>query len=288
MAAQQAKLFPKKIETPEHDAKNVSLYAIISLISFLCGAGLLAVMVWKADRLVALGLTGNLYYVVLLPLALAAAAFLFGVLRSYAHYRGEQLGGVLELGGPVVAFGLVVIGGFFLVPNVTPFSLTIYVHGENGPHDLVLRNSGFVFLDLGPDRRREPIGDKGQAYFAGIPANFRGQDVAASVESDAFEQIAPQQKHRLDGTSLDLAVRRKSAHISGRVQDEQGNPISEAKLTVAGLSAITDAAGHFEFSIPGERLKSELDLHVAAAGFASKNLKVVTGANDLVVTLMPP
>ena len=42
-------------------------------------------------------------------------------------YRGEVLGGVLELGGPVVAFFLVLILGFWLVPNPTAFAVTVYV-----------------------------------------------------------------------------------------------------------------------------------------------------------------
>jgi hypothetical protein len=41
-------------------------------------------MLWNVQTLVAFGLTGDLYYIVLLPLGLAAAAFLFGdsVLRA--------------------------------------------------------------------------------------------------------------------------------------------------------------------------------------------------------------
>jgi hypothetical protein len=76
---------------------------------------------------------------VLLPLGLAAAGFLFGVLRSYASYRGKHLGGVLELGGPIIAAAMVVIGGFVLVPSPATFPITVYVHGERGPQDVVLR-----------------------------------------------------------------------------------------------------------------------------------------------------
>ena len=51
-------------------------------------------MLWKAPALVALGLSGKLYYLVLIPMALVAAAgFLFGVLRSMAIYRGKPFGG---------------------------------------------------------------------------------------------------------------------------------------------------------------------------------------------------
>lgn len=96
--------------------KKIGIYAVISVISFLCGVVFLVLIIWKAYLLARLGLTGNLFYIVLLPMGLAAAGFLFGVVRSYARYSGKQLGGMLEMGGPIVAFLVVVILGFVLVP----------------------------------------------------------------------------------------------------------------------------------------------------------------------------
>ncbi len=89
-------------------------------------------MAWNAQLLAAFGLTGNYYYVVLLALGLAAAAFLFGVLQSYARFNARNGWGVLELGGRIVGSALVVLGGFYLVPNPLPFAVTIFVHGEGG------------------------------------------------------------------------------------------------------------------------------------------------------------
>jgi hypothetical protein len=264
---------------------NIAPYALIALVSFLCGVGLLGLMIWKADLLMALGLTGDLYYLVLLPMGAAAAAFLFGVLQSFARYRGKPFGGVLERGGPILGFALVVVGGFVLVPSVATFPLTVYVHGEGGPHDLVLRNSSRVVLDLGPDRRSEAIGEEGQAYFPSIPANFRGQKVLIGLESDAFELSNPKEKHKLDRPNLYLSVRKKPGRISGRVQDENGNPLSGANVSVASLSAITDSAGHFEFVLLGEQLKPELELGVVKAGYLAKHFRVVANANEVIVQL---
>jgi hypothetical protein len=265
--------------------KDSARYAVISLISFLCGVVLLGLMIWKADLLTGLGLAGNLYYIVLIPMGLAAAGFLFGVLHSFARYKGQQLGGALELGGPIVGFALVVIGGFVLVPNVATFPLTVFVHGSGGTHDLVLRNSGHVALDLGPDRRSEAIGEEGQAYFPSLPANFHGQEISIGLEADGFELSDPGQKHRLDGNSIYLAVQRKAGHLSGRVQDEHGNPVSGVSIHLAGLATTSDSQGHFELAIPGDRLRSELELEAAATGYAARRYKVVPNANDLVVQL---
>jgi SEFIR domain len=269
----------------EDRRKEIALYALISLISFLCGVVLLILMIWKAELLSRLGLAGNLYYLVLLPMGLAAAGFLFGVLRSYARFSGKQLGGMLELGGPIVAFLLVLILGFVLVKPATTFPFTVYVHGERGAHDLVLKDSGYVYLDLGGYRQKEPIGENGQAIFLGIPPTFRGQEVPIGVEAGAFELSDPKQKCRLDGSSIYLSVQRKAGHLSGRVQDEKDNAIPGAIIHVAGLSATTDSEGHFEFVIPGDRLQTELDLTASAAGYATKHYNAFPNANELVVQL---
>jgi hypothetical protein len=98
------------------------LYATLSLVCFLLGAGLLFLMISKVETLAAFGLTGRLFYLVLIPMGLAAAGFLFGVLRSTAIFRGQRFGGTLELGGPIIAAALVVWGGLTLPPP-EPLSL---------------------------------------------------------------------------------------------------------------------------------------------------------------------
>ena len=75
---------------------RIAPYAVLSLGSFVLFLFLLALLLRNAERIVALGLTGNLFYLVLVPLGLSAAAFLFGALRSFAQYRGKHFGGVLE------------------------------------------------------------------------------------------------------------------------------------------------------------------------------------------------
>lgn len=262
-----------------------TIAAILSLGSFVCGLILIGLLLWKGDKLARWGLIGYFYYLILLSFALSAAAFLFGAMRSYAFYRGRQFGGALELGGPVVAFVLVVILGFALVKNPATVPLTVYVHGDAGRHELVLRNSGYVMVDLGPDRRREPIGDKGQAYFPAIPAGFRGQRVAVWLDADGYELVSPGTQPGLDGDSLYLAVRKTAGRISGRVQDEGGRPIAAAVVSVAGISTTTDATGHFEVTIPANRLQRELPLQAIAPGFEPSHINVVPGSNETTVML---
>ena len=270
---------------PQSSWPTIAPYAILSLGSFAGGLVLVSLLLWKGDKLTAWGLTGNFYYFILVLLGLTAAAFLFGAMRSYARYRGRQLGGGLELGGPVVGFALVVIGGFVLVKNPTTFPLTVYVHGEARRHELILRNFGHVMVDLGPDRRREPVGDNGQAYFPAIPASFRGQKVDVWLDVDGYELVSPGMQRQLDGDSLYLAVRKTAGRLAGRVQDEDGRPIASAVLSVGGTSTTSDATGYFELTIPANRVQRELPLQATASGFAPGHTNVVPGSNDATVIL---
>jgi len=265
--------------------RQTVFYAVMALVCFLLAFILLALMLSNVERLSALGLTGNLYYLVLVLFGLMVAFCLFGVLRSYAHYKGQQFQGVLELGGPIVGFLLVVVLGFWLLPKPSGFSLTVFVHGEDGPQNFVLRNSGVVWLDLGTNRRHEPIGDLGQAVFPEIPAGFRGQSVNVRLESDSYESIQPQGRYLLDDTKLYLEVHRKPGKVEGRIVDEESRPVGGASVSVAGLSAIADSAGHFEILVPGSRMSSDLSMEISARGFVPLTLTVVPNSNEVTAVL---
>jgi Carboxypeptidase regulatory-like domain len=89
----------------------------------------------------------------------------------------------------------------------------------------------------------------------------------------------------VDGGSLYIPVRKKNGHVSGRVQDQDGNPISGAELSVAGMLTHSDVSGHFEFIITGDKLEQEMDLQAVAHGYKTQKYKVVPNANELTITL---
>jgi hypothetical protein len=143
-----------------------------------------------------------------------------------------------------------------------------------------------VLLDLGVDRRRQPIGPDGQAYFPAIPATFQGQEVPIGVESDSFMVSDPKEKHRLEGSSIYVPIVRKAGRLTGWIKDEKGNPVPGATVQVAGLSKISDSSGYFEFAIPGDRMEGELDLQARAPAYAPVNLhSVIPDANPLTIQL---
>jgi hypothetical protein len=217
---------------------------------------LLLLLIADADKLTRLGMTEQIYYLVLVLMGVVVAVVLFRVLPSSATYEGTLLGGTLKLSGPVVGAAVVVVGAYFFVPKTFTFPLTVYVHGKGGPQDVVLRNSGRVVLELGPERRVEPIGDKGQAYFPAIPANFRGQEVPAWVESEDYECVDPSPKHRLDSASLYLVVQRKALRykLGGTVSDAAGDPLPGVRIILPEfhVEAETNDQGRFDSEVVAE------------------------------------
>ncbi|MBS4096188.1 MAG: hypothetical protein KGZ83_05040 [Sulfuricella sp.] len=258
---------------------NLRFYALISAIAFVAALFILFLLLWQAETLVKLGLVGKLYYLVLVPLGLCVAAFLFGTMKSVATYKGTQFGGVLELGGPVVAFILVLIFGFKLVPDHESFAVTVYVQREGQAASF---HGGKVVLKLGGDRRSAAISD-GAAYFSGIPATYRGRRVEALLEIPGYEATQPD--ITLDGEGVNLAVRAREAVFQGYVRSAAGHPLADAQVSLAGHGVKSDATGHFKLSVPGAETENGATLQVVASGYAPWSNRVEPGGNEIVAVL---
>lgn len=257
-------------------------YALISFVAFLCCVAVLLLLIVNADKLNRFGLLQQVYYLVLVLMGLAAAGFLFGVLQSSATWAGKVLGGTLRLSGSVVGAALVVIGGYYFIPKATFFPLTVYVHGEGGSQDIVLRNTGRVFLKLGPEISSELISENGQAVFPRIPADFRGLQVPGWVESDDYESTNT--TVTIAGSNIDLIVKKKIKHfnLAGTVLDEHGNPLPgvHVELPAYYLEDITKSDGRFEFQVTAER-EQMVDLTAEKAGYQTIRLSPTVGDSEL-------
>src|SRR5690606_6907036 len=199
------------------------------------------------------------YYILLMPLGAAAAAFLFGAMRSYAKYSGKVVYGTLELGGPVVVFALVVVGGYYVASAQDTFDLTVRVHGPEGPAQIIRQGSITAHFD--GNALREEIDSDGQARFLQIPARFRAQpvtilpDVAGFRAADAGPFDIPP-----NGVGV-LPLERvpDSTTVRGTVLDRDGRTVAGARLSFRhGLATATsNDVGEFTVTLPaaaGERL----------------------------------
>jgi hypothetical protein len=193
----------------------------------------------------------GLYFVILIPLGLTAAAFLFGAMRSHATYKGTSTFGTLELGGPVVVLGLVVVGGM-MANRVETFSLTVRVHGPAGASEIV--REGRVTADLAGVRRTSSIGADGEVVFADVPGDLEGQkirliaEVPNFVSDTAAEQVVIPASHIID---LGLTPKRFVTAMRGTVRDRAGRVVRNAAVNfgAGAATAVSDSAGDFRVAI---------------------------------------
>jgi hypothetical protein len=257
------------------------IYAVIGLAAFLCGVGLLLIFIFMADELGSTGIINKVYYILLFPFALTVAVFLFKLLSSTASFRGKVLGGTLKLGGPIVLFCLVVVGGFYLVPNDSPFDFTIFLQNEDGK--TVLKERGKLKLRLDSDTRLAYIDKDGSATYKRIPKEFKHRAVSVEIEADGwwFSNHKVSIPFVLKGNSMPLIIERDDslAVISGFIMDSAGNFLEGAKIVVKGLETETDEKGWFSLKIPTAKQQKKQTLYVRKNGFDNWSGFVYPGEN---------
>lgn len=258
----------------------------VAVLSLALGCVLLYVMVAHAQTLSTWGLVGNFWFALLIALGLAASIAVFSSAKAYARYHHTTGNGNLQLGGPVVVFFLVIVLGHKLVPPpLTSFDFTVFVHGPGGVQDSVLRNAGRVTLHLGPDPRSEPIGEKGEARFVGIPANMRDREVPIGVVAEAYE-LASERTAKLVGSVVYVSVRPREIKLYGSVRTLDGRPVVGASVNAGEQTVRSDSNGRFEFKFLGND-RFPVDVVVVADEFEPYRTSGNPGGNGLQVLLEP-
>jgi hypothetical protein len=180
---------------------SARMYVIIAAAGFAIAVGFTFFFIYRVPQLVESGFQGQIFYLLLIPWALSCAAFLFGAMRSYARFTDNQVGTTLELGGPVVLFGLVVLGGFKLVPSPPEvIDLAVVAQGNDTP----LITDGTIILDL-PGLPHAKIGPDGQANFT-ISGQYKGMPIRVLAEVDGY--VERWQTPRVRGNVLDVDLER--------------------------------------------------------------------------------
>ncbi len=261
------------------------------MIAVLASATIVLVLLGSlmhfAPMLALLGLVGHLWYVLLVALGLTAGILVFAVNKSWASYSGQALGGKLELSGPVVVMFVLVILGFWLVPApATSFDVAVFLEPKLDERlGRLPQGREWVSLELGEDRKREVVDEKGIARFIGVPSNLRAVGVVAMLDSESRELVDPNKKLKIGDGPLHLAVRVKSIPFSGTILDEHGQPIIAAQVSVRGTSVATDANGHFEMPVRADLPETDRSVDVLASGFQSYRAAFTPGSNELRVQL---
>lgn len=95
---------------------KISRWILLGTIGFLLSVAVSILFIYYSQQL--LGSDRSIFYfIILFPLGISSAVFLFKVLESFAEFSGHKWAGTLRLGGPVVVFCLVFIGGYYFYQN---------------------------------------------------------------------------------------------------------------------------------------------------------------------------
>lgn len=236
-------------KTSSKQPLSAMAYAAIALAGLLLALGFTFFYIYQVPKLVEGGAQGQVFYLLLIPWALASAAFLFGAMRAYAHFTHRHRGSFLELGGPVVLFCLVLLGGFKLVPPAPEtFDLAVRAHSADTP----LITSGQITLDL-PGLPHTNIGQDGEANFKGLSAKLRGKAIRLLPQVEGYEEkwLTP----TVDGNILSVELER--AHPTFVQKATLVPPPVKGKtvqIRVDGqkIDAVIDELGGFTFAASGK------------------------------------
>jgi hypothetical protein len=226
-------------------------YLAVSGVGLAVSIGLLLLLIFGSERILGAGLDHRVFYVLLIPLGLSAGAFAFGAMNSSGVFTQQ---GKREVGltGPAMFAALVVVGGFFLVPEGGLRTLAVRVdrtmEGGGGP---VI--GARVTVDWGIQRITQVTDAAGQAAFVGLPPRASGVEVAVEADGYASERrVLPSVP--MDGViRLELRAQARSTRLTGTVFDRAtGAPLDGVTLHFGSgvATQTTDAAGNFAVDLP--------------------------------------
>jgi len=199
--------------------RKLTLYLVYSLLFLGISLGIVWLYINRSQELIKMGIDQNLFYIALIPLGFSTASFLFGAMRSHAHFSGRQFNGTLQLGGPVVVFMLTVLGGFFLVKNMGSFDYLLLVTGKK---DQPLEGDFYSLrLLVGAEVKTVKV-EHANARFFGIPYAYRSQtaDLYLDAPGWMFENGSNKMEISFVGQSQQIKIVRDTClqEVYGSVQ----------------------------------------------------------------------
>jgi hypothetical protein len=206
------------------------------------------------------------YFFLLVIIALMAAGFLFGALRSHAKYSGKAYGGTLELSGPVVVLALIIFLGYKYRPIQQSFNFTVNIFSATDTSEVI--KTGSTELFFGNAHQTKNISD-GQSVFSELPSDYKGKTITLIAHADGYATKREAISVPLDNSAVNIYLQKipDSVTVAGLVKDKKGTPIKNAELVFADgkFKTTSDAYGNFQIGLPykdGE----EVTLRVYTAG----------------------
>jgi hypothetical protein len=175
------------------------------------------------------------------------------------------------VGGVAIPFALFYTNpiGKFQFDNCNLFrTITVFVHGKKGKQDLILRQQGYVLMDVDGERKRESIDEKGEAKFSNIRT---GDVVKLNIDfSEPYTSVYPDSNYIIsnDGEIYLLIELEGINKVKGMVLYKD-QPLPEVTVKIDSLLAKTDTLGCFKIEIPAYLQSKKYNVYFNKAGFQS-------------------
>ena len=166
---------------------------------------------------------------------------------------------------------------FWLIPASDsagePFTATIQIYGWKGELHNPLNGKGAIVLTLGDKMEQAPINKNGEAIFKDVLPEHNEKEVPVHItdtEGEPYyllDNVAKIQRNSI--TKLQVLLRGLEK-LEGMIFDNiSGEGLADVSITIAGITAITDANGSYNIDIPIEKQQQEQQVIISKKGYES-------------------
>lgn len=146
-------------------------------------------------------------------------------------------------------------------------AVTVFVHGKQGRQDMILRQQGYVVMDVrGGERKRASINENGQAFFQNLEI---GDSVELNVDfSEPYKATKPNKKYVIEdeGSIYLETVLQGLDKIFGTVLDGDA-PLPGVLVSIGALRDTTNDLGYYEILIPENLQQKQQEVKFIKRGY---------------------
>lgn len=191
--------------------------------------------------------------------------------KNIANNSKLKAHGNIHIGDKVI----IIKGGFFVllisIPLILfrtkskePSYLTVSLIDKSPNPNIQLEKTK---ITLNYNGKRESQFVKEEATFSGIPSNFKGENISLQIESEGFVTIDTSIELSKNNISIPLVRDKSLSRMFGFIKDENGNPISDANVSIQNIDTTSTTSGYFQLNIPTYKQRKSQRLRIFKKGF---------------------
>lgn len=244
--------------------KNTTLSKGIGVLFFI-GALFTAILVQHPSKVLCFIIYAFIGVAIALLLSKSAE-------HTNASFKGRNFS-VRLIGGVALPFILFFTNpiGAIKADDDLPLSVTVFVHSKKGRQDMILRQQGYVIMDVDGERKRTSINENGQAFFQNLHV---GDKVRLNIDfSEPYKAIFPDSVYVIsykEGIYLQVALQ-GIEKVEGTVLDN-GSPLKGVTVRIGSLTDTTDNTGFYRVIIPEALEAKEYEVWFIKEGFKTESL----------------